>query len=136
MSTSVVAPRCSSLLRLCIRLYLSSRERCYVNYLKGAKAVFKVWYLDVPFKVSDLERISQVFPSICMCGNRISNIGSTIVYHCDICNLYHWNLDYELNELVSITQVPLPILTALFSQELEYGYQTQAAQLFLPLSST
>lgn len=136
MSASIQELKSSSLLRLCIRLYLSSRERCYVNYLKGAKAIFRHWYTEQIFKTNDLETISDIFPSVCLCGNRISGSGSCISSRCDSCNTDHWSLDYELSELVSITQVPLPKLKHLFALELEYGYQTQATQLFLPFSST
>ena len=136
MSALLQAPKSSSLLRLCIRLYLSSRERCYVDYLKGAKAIFRNWYTEQIFKTDDLESIHLSCGIVCMCGRSWSDSGNRIIKSCSGCNTHHWGIDYELSELVSITQVPLPILTSLFALELEYGYQTSTAQLLLPLSST
>ena len=138
MQASIRVPRSSELLRLCIRLYLSSRVRCYVNYIKGGRALFEAWYLNNPFKVDDLGTVSSTFPIVCMCGTRWSSAGSAIIYGCDSCNRFHWDLSCEFLQLSSITRVPQLKLENLFSQELEagYGYKTPATQLLLPLTTT
>ena len=124
----------SSLIRLCIRIYLRSRERCYVNYLKGGAALFKTWYTNCS-NIDDLASISDSFPIICYCGRRWSDTGSNIIYSCNSCNASYWPLDYELNQLCTITGIPYLKLKHLFALELEYGYQTQTTQLFLSFTS-